>query len=381
MAVRLNPVLEQLGAYSIAAVQERARSMRAAGVPLVDFSIGDPREPTPSFIREAMKDAVPDVSQYPTVGGLVVLREAITAYVLRRFGVTVDPETEVLPTTGSKEAIFSAPLAFIDRSAGDGVIWPTPGYPIYERGSLLAGAKPFPIVLSGDYVFRPDDVSDEAWRQARMAWVCTPHNPAGAVMSLSDLASFHSRAAASDVLVCSDECYADLYDGVPPHSMLEVGGTSNVLIFLSLSKRSGMTGYRSGAIVGDGDAIAALKSLRAGTGTAPQEFIQAAAAAAWSDDDHAAQRRAIFKEKRAIIGQAFAQLGYPTVASEAGLYLWIKVADDVAMTDQLLGHGVVVSPGRAFGQGGEGHIRLALVPTIEECREAVKVVQECLTKN
>lgn len=376
--VRRNPVLDRLGAYAIAAVQDRARAMRAAGVPLVDFSIGDPREPTPAFIPEALRAAVPEVSQYPTVHGLQQLREAIADYVHRRFGVVVDPDGEVLPTTGSKESIFSTPLAFVDRDAADGVIWPTPGYPIYERGSLLAGATPIPVALGGDFVFRAGDVPDEAWERAALAWICTPHNPAGSVMSLDDLSDFHECARQADVLLCSDECYVDLYDGEPPHSILEVGGTEGVLSYLSLSKRSGMTGYRSGAIVGDAEALDALRALRTGTGTAPPEFVQEAAAVAWADDAHAAERRAIFSEKRAIVGKAFADLGYPTVASEAGLYLWIRVPDDVAVTEQLLEHGVVVSPGRAFGPGGEGHIRLALVPTVESCREATEVVRTCL---
>jgi succinyldiaminopimelate transaminase len=377
--MKLNPVLEQLGSYAIAVFQERAREMRAAGVRVVDFSIGDPREPTPPFIPEALKGAVPKVSQYPTVPGLPVLREAIAGYVERRLGVTINPDTEVIPTTGSKEAVFSTPLAFVDRSAGEGVIWPTPGYPIYERGALLAGAVPLPVALSGDFVFRATDVSDEAWRVARMAWICTPHNPAGSITPLDDLAAFHARAAKEGVLLCSDECYLDLYDGDAPHSILEVGGTSGVLSFMSLSKRSGMTGYRSGAIIGDPDSIKALKSLRTGTGTAPPEFVQVAAAAAWSDDVHAAERRAIFTQKRVIISAAFAELGYPTVASEAGLYVWIKVPDDVELTEKLLEDGIIVSPGRAFGAGGEGYLRLALVPTLEECNEAVKVVQECLS--
>ena len=325
--------------------------MRAAGERVVNFSIGDPREPTPRFIVEAVAEALPEVSQYPTVKGLPVLRESIAGYLLRRFGVEVDPETEVLPTTGSKEAVFSTPLAFIDRAAGDGVIWPTPGYPIYERGARLAGAVPLPVALSGDFVMRASDVSDDAWRQARMAWICTPHNPTGAITQLTDLAAFHERAAAEDVLLCSDECYVDLYDGEPPRSLLEVGGTEGVLIFLSLSKRSGMTGYRSGAIVGDARAIETLSVLRTGTGTAPQEFIQEAAARAWADDEHVAERRAIFTQKRAIIRQVFEDVGYPSVASEAGLYLWVRVGDDVAMTERLLEGGVVVSPGRAFGAG------------------------------
>jgi acetylornithine aminotransferase len=140
-----------------------------------------------------------------------------------------------------------------------------------------------------------------------------------------------------------------------------------------------MTGYRSGAIVGDAEAIAALKKLRTATGTASPEFVQAAAIAAWSDDAHAATRREIFAAKRAVLRKVFADLGYPTIASEAGLYLWVEVGDDLAVTERLLQSGVVVSPGRFFGAGGEGHLRLALVPTLEECEAAVEVVSACLT--
>ena len=379
--MRVNPVLSQIGSHSITAIQDRARHLRDTGRPLVDFSIGDPREPTPAFIPAALKDAVPAISQYPTVAGLPRLRETIAGYVERRFGVMVDPGTEVLPTTGSKESIFSTPFAFVDRDAGDGVIWPTPGYPIYERGGRLAGAVPLPVPLSGDFVFRVGDIPAQAWEQARIVWLCNPHNPSGAVIPLDELAAFRERAARHDVLVCSDECYVDLYDGEAPHSLLETGGTEGVIVYLSLSKRSGMTGYRSGAMVGDARAISALKALRTGTGTAPPEFTQAAAIAAWSDDRHVAERRRIFRQKRAVLTRAFADLGYPTVASEAGLYVWLKVPDDVEITERLLEQGVVVSPGRIFGPGGEGYIRLALVPTLDECKEAVEVVTKCLSNS
>ena len=297
----MNPILSRIGSHSITAIQDRARHLRDAGKPLVDFSIGDPREPTAPFIPAALKEAVPEVSQYPTVTGLPQLRRAIAGYVERRFGVAVDPDTEVLPTTGSKESIFSTPLAFVDRDAGDGVIWPTPGYPIYERGGRLAGAVPIPVALSGDFVFRAGDVHGEAWEQARIVWLCSPHNPSGAVIPLDELTRFRERAARHDVLVCSDECYVDLYDGAPPHSMLETGGTEGVIVYFSLSKRSGMTGYRSGAMVGDARAISALRALRTGTGTAPPEFTQAAAIAAWSDDHHVTERRRLFRRKREIL--------------------------------------------------------------------------------
>ena len=383
--MRLNPVLEQLGSYPIAVVHERARAMREEGLTVIDFSIGDPREPTPAFIPDALKAAVPEVSQYPTTPGIAELREAIATYLKRRFGVDIDPGTQVIATSGSKEAVFNTPLAFVDRDAGDVVIYGSPGYPVYERGALFAGAETHPVVLGGDFVLRASDVADEVWERARLAWICTPHNPTGAVTTLGELDDLLTTARNHDTLLLSDECYADIYqpDSYPggPSSTLQVAGEGapGVLSFLSLSKRSGMTGYRSGAIVGDPQAIAALKKLRTATGTASPEFVQAAAVVAWSDDNHAAERRSIFAAKRAVLRTAFDKVGLEIVGSEAGLYLWIKVDDDVATSDRLLEAGVVVSPGRFFGPGGEGYLRLALVPTVEECEQAVEVLVQCLS--
>lgn len=382
--MRLNPVLSELGEYPIATVQMRARERRDAGLPLIDFSIGDPREATPAFIPAALRAAVPEVSQYPTAAGLADLRSAIAGYLERRFGVSVDPATQIVPTSGAKEAIFSTPFAFVDRDRGDAVAYPTPGYPVYERGARFAGAEIIPHPLSGDFVFRPDDLTPAEWNRSRIVWTCSPHNPAGTVNSVGELAGFVERARATDTLLCSDECYADIYDEdafpTGPASILQVAGDDarGVLAYLSLSKRSGMTGYRSGAIVGDAEAIAALKSLRSTTGTASPEFVQHAAVAAWSDDAHAAGRRAVFSAKRAVLRAAFDDIGLTVVGSRAGLYLWVDVGDDLAVTGRLLDEGVIVAPGRAFGSGGEGYIRLALVPTLEDCQDAADVLRRLL---
>lgn len=379
--MRTNPVLDSLGAHPIAAIQDRARAMRDAGIPLVDFSIGDPREPTPRAIRQALLANVPEVSQYPTTRGLSTLREAVAGYVARRFGVDVDPESQVLPTSGSKEAIFSTALAFVDRERNDRVVFPTPGYPVYERGARLAGAIAHPVRLDGDFVFRAGMVDEAVWAETALVWICTPHNPAGSVMSRADLEDLAAVAEANDVLVCSDECYADLYDEDAPASALQVAGPGSrgVLSYLSCSKRSGMTGYRAGAIVGDAEAIEALRRLRTATGTAPPEFTQAAATAAWSDDAHAAERRALFARKRTVLREAFAEVGLEVVASHAGLYLWVRVPDDLDAAARLLEWKIVVSPGRAFGEGGEGFLRLALVPALEECERAAQEVIRCLS--
>ncbi len=382
--MHLNPALARLGSYPIATIQQRALDRREAGLPVIDFSIGDPREPTPEFIRDAARAAVPEVSQYPTAKGRADLRRAIADWVDRRHGVTVDPETQVIPTSGSKESIFNTPFAFVDPAADDVVVYPTPGYPVYERGSVFAGATIHPIVLDGDFVLRAGDVPSDVAARMRLLWICTPHNPSGSVTSSDDLAALYALTRSNDALLLADECYADTYeeDVFPdgPASALQVADDelNGVLSYLSLSKRSGMTGYRSGAIVGDAAAISALKDLRSTTGTASPDFVQQAALAAWSDDDHAAERSRIFAAKRAILRPAFEQLGMEVVESHAGLYLWVKVGDDMAVTDVLLDQGVVVSPGRFFGKGGEGYIRLALVPELDACADAADALVAAL---
>jgi len=383
--VHLNPILEQLGSYPISDMRARAAAREERGLPVIDFSIGDPREPTPEFIAQALREGVTEVSQYPTTAGRRELRQAIADYLWRRHGVTVDPDTQVIPTSGSKEAIFNSPFAFIDKDARDLVVFPSPGYPIYERGALFAGAEIHRVILSGDFVMRATDIPGEVWDRARLVWICTPHNPSGSVTSHAELREILSACRANDALLLSDECYADTYeDDVYPNgpaSVLQVAGDgmADVLVYLSLSKRSGMTGYRSGAIVGDAEAIAALKNLRSSTGTASSDFVQAAAIAAWGDDVHAADRRAIFTAKRRILERAFLEAGMDVIASRAGLYLWVAVGDDLAVTDRLLEQGIVVSPGTFFGEGGEGYIRLALVPGLDECEAAADALREALT--
>jgi len=379
--MKRNPVLDRLGSYPISILQEKARDMRARGEFVVDFSIGDPREPTPAFIPRALREAVPVVSQYPTVPGLPELRRTVAEYVGRRFGVAVDPDTQVLPTSGSKEAIFTTPLALVTQGAGQAMVFGTPGYPVYERGALFAGADAVGIRLGGDFVLRAADIPADVWDRAAAVWICSPHNPTGSITSAGELSELLEACREHDALLLADECYCDIYEDAPPPSALQVAGPdfSGVVSYLSLSKRSGMTGYRSGALVGDARAIAAMREMRSSVGVASQEFVQAAAIAAWSDDAHAAERRAIFAAKRAVLRRPFEELGYEVVASRAAIYLWVAVGDDLAVTERLLEGGVVVSPGRVFGGGGEGFIRLALVPTLEETEQAAEVLKSCLS--
>jgi LL-diaminopimelate aminotransferase len=374
--MQINPALEQLGNYPIATIQQRAIDLRATGVRVIDFSIGDPIEPTPAFIPQALRDAVPEISQYPTSAGKAELREAIAGWMQRRHGVVVDPDTQIVPTSGSKESIFNSHFAFVDPTAGDVVVFPSPGYPVYERGAIFSGAVLHRVVLDGDFVMRVSDIPTDVWPRAKLVWTCSPHNPTGSVTSASEMADLYRACRENGALLMSDECYADTYEeeAFPngPGSVLQITdeGFEGALAFLSLSKRSGMTGYRSGAIVGDAAAIKALKNLRSTTGTASPDFVQDAATAAWADDVHAAERRAIFTAKRRILERAFTRLGLEVVASRAGLYLWVRVDDDIVMTDKLLDSGIVVTPGSFLGQGGEGYIRLAMVPALADCEQA-----------
>lgn len=359
----------------MAALVRAARALRAAGGPVFDFGLGDPDEPTPDFIRKALLDAVPQVSRYPTVRGDEAVRGAITGYLERRFGVNVDPESQVLPTSGSKEAVFHLPLAVIDPTAPDRtVVYPDPSYPAYGRGALFAGGEPCAVPLAADWQFRPWELDPDLLARTRLLYINSPHNPSGAVMGLDELRRVHELCLEHDILLVSDECYADMYDQRPPPSLLEVG-SENALVIHSLSKRSGMTGYRSGFVAGDPRWITTLTELRSNPGVAPQDFVNAAAAAAWSDDEHAAERRACFAAKRAQMRSLLDELGLEVAPSQSTFYLWFRAPaghDDVSYADLLRTAGIVVVPGRMLGHttAAHGWLRIALVPDLEGCKAA-----------
>ena len=291
---------------------------------------------------------------------------------MRRHGVALDPDTEVLPATGSKEAIFHAPLAFLHPAhERTGAAYGTPGYPVYERGTLFAGGEPLPVKLkAGDGFLLPTEAIDP--QRTRILWINYPHNPTGATATYEHLEKVAAFCREHDVLLFSDECYNDLYSGEPPPSILEIT-RERTLAFCSLSKRSGMTGYRSAMMAGDPELIAALKKLRPSIGVATQSFVQDAATAAWSDDAHVEERRRIFGEKRALFVDFFERAGLDFLPTDASIYLWVVVpdGDDEAYALRLMEEGIIVAPGRSFGAGGEGYVRVALVPEIEECRLAI----------
>ena len=371
----LNPVLEGQGAYPLLRLDERRRELQERGVELFDFGTGDPREPTDPAIRRALVDGVSEISQYPSAAGKRGLREAFRGWMERRHGVTLDPDTEVLPATGSKEAIFHAPLAFLHHShARRGAVYGTPGYPVYERGTLFAGGEALPMKLEreSNFLLRPESVDPE---RTRILWINYPHNPTGATTTYEYLEEVAEFCREHDILLFSDECYNDVYSGEPPPSILEVT-KERTLAFVSLSKRSGMTGYRSAMMAGDPELISALRKLRPSIGVATQSFVQDAAVTAWNDDEHAGERRRIFGEKRALFVNFFRRAGLDFLPTDASFYLWVAVPEsfpgnDEAYALRLMQEGIIVAPGRSFGPGGEGFVRVALVPGLEECQRAI----------
>jgi succinyldiaminopimelate transaminase len=375
VAVPLSPVLAELAQYPFARLDDWKADARARGIDLIDFGMGDPRELTPPFIREALLASVDPVSSYPRATGLPELRVAISGWIDRRFGVQVDEATEIVPTLGSKEAIFSfAQITLGERRL---VAVPEPAYPVYERGALFAGGAVATVPLSKSNGWLPDLDAFHAWDEIALFWVCYPNNPTGAVAPLSFYEELAARAREHGFLLCSDEAYSELWFDEPPTSALQVADRTNVVVFNTLSKRSSMTGYRSGFVCAPAEIVAALRSFRPTVGTAPQEFVQRASVTALNDEQHVERTRDAYRRKRDALLPTLEGKGLRIAGSSATMFLWIEApSDDVA--DRLLEHGIIVSPGTFFGPAGAGYFRMALVPTEEECRRAATILERVL---
>jgi acetylornithine aminotransferase len=382
--MRLSPVLTATGTYPFVKLEQAKRRLAADGIKLIDFGKGDPREKTDPLIRAALVAALTETSTYPLAEGLPELRDAVAAWCSRRFGADVDPDTEVIPTYGSKEAIFSLAQVVLDPNSDKRLVITTePGYPVPDRGAAFAGAEVLALPLREENGFLPDLDAIDPGTLDRTAifWINYPNNPTGAVAPLDFLERLATLAAAHDFLVASDEAYTELWFDEPPHSALEVRERSRVAVFNTLSKRSSMTGYRSGFVAGPPELIAALKQYRPSVGTAPQEFVQRASVAAWSDEDHVARTREIYRAKREILLDVLERKGIRVAGSAATMYLWLEVPGggrSEPFAERLLEHGLVVSPGSFFGAAGEGYWRIALVPTESECRRAAEILEEAL---
>lgn len=385
----MNPLLGQLHPYPFERLRELTRGItpNPAYRP-ISLGIGEPKHATPELIKRALTDNLAGLASYPATAGEPKLREACAAWVQRRYGVTLDAATQVLPVNGSREALFALAQTVIDPSKpGATVVCPNPFYQIYEGAALLAGAQPHYANSDPARNFAPDwaSVPAEVWARTQLLYVCSPGNPTGAVMPLAEWKILFELSDRHGFVIASDECYSEIYfRDEPPLGGLEAAiqlgrkDFRNLVALTSLSKRSNVPGMRSGFVAGDAAILKQFLLYRTYHGSAMSPVVQAASIAAWNDEAHVVDNRNLYRTKFAQVTPLLA--GVMDVAlPDAGFYLWARVPgdDDVAFALQLLAqYNVAVLPGSLLAREsgginpGAGRIRMALVAGVDECLEA-----------
>ena len=361
--------LKRLPPYLFAEIDRQKREARARGVDLIDLGIGDPDLPTAPHIIEALAEAARDPKnhRYPDYEGMLIFREAAAGWYQKRFGVTLDPQTEVLTLIGSKEGTAHIPFAFVNPS--DAVLVPDPGYPVYQAGTFFAGGEPVTMPLSAQHRFLPDldAIPPEAARRAKLLFVNYPNNPTAACADLQFFDRLVRFAKRYEIIICHDAMYSELrFDDHPVPSFLEVPGAKEVGIeFHSLSKTYSMTGWRIGFCAGNRDVLAGLGKVKTNVDSGVFQAVQYAGIAALTGPQECVARaRETYQERRDQIVQGLRKLGWPVEAPKATFFVWAPVPDGGSSTDwaaRLLREaGVVVTPGVGFGPAGEGYYRIAL---------------------
>lgn len=380
--------VRSIGGYAFAEVDAEVARLKAAGIRPTDFGVGDPTVPTPELIREACRRAIDAraSSGYPSYVGAPEYREAVAAWMERRFGVRLDPGTQICSNIGAKEAVFHFAEAFVDP--GDWVIAPSPGYPPYSRGTLFAEGKTWFYPLRADNGFLPDfsRIPRDVARAAKILWINYPQNPTGACAPAAVFEEAVRFCRDHDIILASDEAYTEIYYGEPPPSVLQFAD-EGVIAFQSLSKRSAMTGWRVGFVAGDPRIIEVFKKVKTNIDSGTPTFIQDAAIAALSDEEHVRRMREEYRQKRDILVDALVAAGLERCAPDGTLYVWQKVPagmSSVEFAKRLLAPevAIVTTPGAWISDlcegglnPGEGYVRFALVPSIEETRAAAQKIR------
>jgi len=380
--------LDRLPPYLFAELERKIREKKAAGVDVISLGIGDPDMPTPSFVVDELSSAArePGTHQYPSNRGRDELRGAFARFYDRRFGVTLDPETEVIPALGAKECIFNLNLAFLDP--GTVALAADPGYPVYTGGPLLAGAEPELMPLLPERGFAPDldAIPAEVRARARLMYLNYPNNPTGAVAPEGLFQHAVDFAREHDILVVHDASYTETtFDGYVAPSFLETPGARDVGVeVLSLSKGYNMTGWRTAAVVGNAEAVAAYWKLKTNIDSGMFEPVQLAAAAALDSGDEEPKRMsAIYERRRDLVVGALREIGVNVAAPKATIYVWAPVPGghtSASYCELVLEEcGVVVSPGSSYGPNGEGFFRISLTVEDARLREAVERMRNSLS--
>ncbi|MBK8522754.1 MAG: succinyldiaminopimelate transaminase [Betaproteobacteria bacterium] len=400
----MNPNLSKLHPYPF----EKLRQLFAGTTPNpqlreIKLSIGEPQHATPEFIKEALTAGLGGLANYPTTQGLPALRQAIAAWMDRRYGLAgINPETEILPVNGSREALFAFAQTVIDPSKGfvPLVVSPNPFYQIYEGAAYLAGAEPRFIntLPENDFALDLDALSDADWARVQLMYVCSPGNPTGKVLDLEDWKRLFALSDKYGFVIASDECYSEIFfdEANPPIGGMQAAkllgrGFERLVMFSSLSKRSNVPGMRSGFVAGDAALLKQFLLYRTYHGAAMSPAIQTASVAAWNDEAHVRENRRLYIEKFNAVTPLVAsvlQTGMP----DASFYLWARVDQQVPITDTefarrlLAEYNVVVLPGSYLAREangvnpGAGFVRIALVASLAETLEAADRIQKFVSK-
>ena len=377
--------IESLPPYLFAQLDKKLTAKRDSGADVISLAVGDPDLPTPRHIVEALQEAAedPTTHQYPSYYGLPAFRVAVADFYRRRFGVTLDPDTEVLALIGSKEGL--AHLAFAVLDDGTEALVPDPGYPVYATATMLAGGRPVPFPLDAAGGFLPDLDSIHPSPDATMMWLSYPNNPTAAVAD----AAFFDRAVAfasrHDLLLCHDAAYSEItFDGYVAPSILSTEGGMDVAIELgSLSKTYNMTGWRIGYAVGNRDAIRALDTLKTNLDSGIFNAVQRAGVAALTGpQDHVEEMRAVYQKRRDTVVSSLQEIGMPVEPPLGSIYVWAPVPDgrtsEQFAAELLEEAAVVVSPGTGYGKQGEGFVRISLTVADDRLQEAMDRIRERL---
>ena len=373
--------LSKLPPYLFAEIDRLKQDAIRRGMDIINLGVGDPDLPTPSHIIARMQEASanPRNHQYPSYEGMLSFRQAVADWYSKRFGVTLDPQTEVLSLIGSKEGIGHIPLAFIDP--GDVVLIPDPGYPVYQAGTVFADGVPYFMPLTRERSFLPDleAIPSEVLKKARIMFLNYPNNPTAAVASGTFFAEAVAFARRHRLILCHDAAYSEMaYDGYLPESLLAVEGAKDVAIeFHSLSKTYNMTGWRVGFAVGCREVLSGLGRIKTNLDSGVFQAVQEAAIAALNGPQECVEAmRAVYQERRDALVNGLSALGFTVDTPQATFYVWIGVPKghtSASLASALLSEtGIVMTPGIGFGRSGEGYIRAALTVDVSRIKEAVE---------
>jgi N-succinyldiaminopimelate aminotransferase len=392
----MNPDLDRLHPYPFEKLTALFDGISAADKPAIALSIGEPQHPSPAIVKDALAAQLDALAKYPTTAGLPALRVAISDWLTRRFQLQgVDADAQVLPVNGTREALFAFTQAVVDRSRDGRVLMPNPFYQIYEGAALLAGAQPHYLPCTAATGLQPDfdAIDDRIWEQTQLLFLCTPGNPTGAILDTATMQMLVRKADEHDFIIASDECYSEIYATTPPPGLLQACAEMGrhdyrrCVVFHSLSKRSNLPGLRSGFVAGDADVLRQFLRYRTYHGCAMPVHHQLASIAAWNDEQHVVQNRALYQQKFDAVLDVLSGV-MDVQRPDAGFYLWPQtpVDDETFARELRRQQNVTVLPGRYLSRDvdgsnpGAGRVRMALVATLEDCLEGARRIHELITR-